>query len=210
LAWALELGETDERRKRAAEHVAGCAHCRDEIALWKEFSAVEAKPEESRDVRWIVGQLDKQNVVPRPRRRFALFGGLRALVLAASLVLVVGGALYMRRGPGQPYVGTEDGVMRSQSVELVAPVGEVRERPANFQWRAVPGAVRYEVRLLQVDRSEVWHGDSESNSLPVPAGAAAVMLPGKTLLWDVRAMDASGKVLAVSPTASFQIARNSR
>jgi hypothetical protein len=210
LAWALELGEADERHQRAAKHLAGCAHCQNEIALWREFSAAEPRPEEVRDVRWIESRLDKQNVVPRVRRRFAFLGEMRVWVLAASLVLVVGGVFYMRRGPGQLSVGLEDGVMRSQAVELVAPVGEIRETPVNFRWRAVPAAVRYEVRLLEIDRSEIWRGEAGSTSLPVPAAASARMLPGKTLLWEVRAIDASGKIVAVSSPATFQILRNSR
>jgi hypothetical protein len=208
LTRALDYEPGDARRSDAEEHIAGCVHCRDEVALMREFLDVRLRPEEDRDVRWVVRKLEKQEVAPRPRRSFAFFFGMRALAAAACVVLVVGGALYMRRTPGPPSVnGIGEGAMRSQAIGLISPVGDVAARPAEFRWRAVPGAARYQVRLMEVDGREVWSGETADTSIAAPTTPIA---PGTTLLWEVRAMDGSGKVIATSATSTFRVSPGTR
>ena len=69
---------------------------------------------------------------------------MRAWATAACLVLVAASAFYLRQGTGGPSPSViGDGVMRSQALELVAPVGDIRQAPVEFRWRAVAAAVRY-------------------------------------------------------------------
>jgi len=206
LAQALDAGEGDPRRKAAEEHAAMCAHCQEELALIREFVDVHLRPDETRNVNWIARRLGKQRVFRPTRQRLPFFFGMRAFAAAACLVIVAASALYMRRGPGEPSsAGAGVGAMRSQVLELVDPVGDVGQKPARFHWRAVPGAVRYQVRLMEVDRREVWRAEAADNLIPIPASVLAMMGPGRSFLWDVSAWDKSGSALGTSGTRSFRV-----
>jgi hypothetical protein len=211
LARALETDASDARRRAAEDHAAGCAYCRDELALMREFVDTSLRPEETRPVQWIAKRLEKHPVLQPSRQRLSFFFGMRAWATAACLVLVAASAFYLRQGPGGPspsLIG--DGVMRSQVLELVAPVGDVRQAPVEFRWRAVPGAVRYEVRMMEVDRREVWRGETGDPFLAIPPSVAALMAPGRNLLWEVSAADQSGKTLGRSGVRSFRVSVESR
>jgi hypothetical protein len=211
LARALEPNASDARRRAAEDHAAGCAYCRDELALMRDFVDTSLRPEETRPVQWIARRLEKQPVIQPSRQRLSFFFGMRAWVTAACLVLVAASAFYLRQGPGGPSPSViGDGVMRSQALELVAPVGDVRQAPVEFRWHAVPGAVRYEVRLMEVDRREVWRGEASDNFLAIPPAVAALISPGRNLLWEVSAVDHSGKTLGTSPVRSFRVFVESR
>jgi hypothetical protein len=131
---------------------------------------------------------------------------MRAWAMAACLVLVASGAFYLTRGPGAPSsAGIGEGVMRSQGLELTGPAGDVLQRPTEFRWRAVPGAVRYQVRLMEVDHREVWRGEATADFISIPAPVQALMSSGKTLLWQVSASDKSGKLVGTSGMQSFRV-----
>jgi len=120
---------------------------------------------------------------------------------AAAVLLVVSGVLYLRHpAPGLPTTidaGRE--LPRSSSVALSAPIGDVVEAPRRLQWEPVAGRrVRYHVRLMEIDRHELWTSDATATSVEVPAAVRAAIVPAKTLLWQVSALDASGVRLADS------------
>ena len=46
--------------------------------------------------------------------------------------------------------------LRSGNFAVLSPVGDVQERPAEIRWERVQSVASYQVRLLEVDRSEVW------------------------------------------------------
>lgn len=211
LVRALEASEGDAWRKAAEDHTATCSHCRGELALMREFVEASPRPDEARNVNWIAGRLAKQRVFRPSRQRLSFFFGARAWAAAACLVLVAAGAFYLPRGPGLPSpAGAGEGVMRSQALELVAPLGDIPQKPAEFRWRAVPGAVRYQVRLMEVDRSEIWRGEATDAFLSIPAPVLALMPPGRTLLWEGSAWDQSGKALGTSGTRSFRVNLDSK
>ena len=102
-------------------------------------------------------------------------------------------------------VTTGDEVTRSLAVRVRGPVGDESELPQRFEWLAVDGAVRYRVRLMEVDRREVWSTSSSALGVDVPAPVRASIAPGRTLLWDVTAYDAAGTAIAESGTQSFRV-----
>jgi hypothetical protein len=208
LVRALEANPDEPWRKAAEDHAASCAHCRDELAMMHEFVDASPLPGETANVNWIARRLEKQRVFRPSRKPLSFLFGMRAWATAACLVIVAAGAFYLPRGPGNPSsAGIGDGVMRSQALELVGPVGDVPQQPAAFRWRAVPGAVRYQVRLMEVDRREVWRAEATEALISIPAPVLSLMAPGRTLLWDVGAWDKSGKALGTSGTRSFRVNR---
>jgi len=141
-----------------SSHVSQCLHCQAELAMLQKFENATADADEKDAVDWIAARI--QPVEP-PRRRLLSFPLKREsriwMAAAACLLLAVSGGVLMFRGPGEPVApkeGTE--ILRTQSVELVAPLNEVSALPGEFTWHSVAGAASYRVRLLEVDRRELW------------------------------------------------------
>jgi len=115
--------------------------------------------------------------------------------------------LLTRKAPQLPgSVTTGDEVTRSLALVVRGPVGEQVESPRRFEWVPVDRAVRYRVRLLEVDRHEVWSTSTPAPGVDLPPAVRASIAPGRTLLWDVTGYDASDKVIAESGTQSFKVA----
>jgi hypothetical protein len=139
-----------------------------------------------------------------PRRAWALPSWA---LLAASLAVVVGGVALLVT-PNRPVdVTTGDAVYRGARVEVTSPVGDLDSAPEQLTWAAVPGAARYDVRLLEVDGAEVWRTTVSSPSVTVPATTRAVFLPAKTLLMRVEAADADGRLVATSGDVRLRVQR---
>ena len=140
-----------------------------------------------------------------PRRWFGLG---RLPVAAAVVALVVAGGLYLREGQPPELPGgvtTGDEVTRSLAVVVRAPLGD-RPRPrGDWSGGAVDGAVRYRVRLMEVDRREVWSTSTSALEVDLPAPVRTALTPGRTLLWDVTAYDASEAAIAESGAQSFHL-----
>ena len=119
------------------------------------------------------------------RRRGSCFAGR---IAAGSSYLFL-----TRNAPELPSrVTTGDEVTRSLSVRLRGPIGEQTELPRRFEWLAVDRAVRYRVRLMAVDRQELWSTSTSALGVDLPSPVRASIAPGRTLLWDVTAYDAAG------------------
>jgi len=171
----------------AAAHIRGCLNCDAELAL---MQAVTSTPVRA-------GERDAGTSPTRGWLRPGLF----PVAAAAAAFLFVAGVLYTRvaRAPELPHgVTTEGEVTRSLTVTTRGPVGDVREPPRRLEWVAVERAVRYRVRLLEVDRREVWSESTSALEVDLPSSVRASFAPGRTLLWDVTAHDASGAVVAES------------
>jgi hypothetical protein len=102
-------------------------------------------------------------------------------------------------------VTTGDEVTRSLTVAVRGPVGDQVEAPRRFEWLAVDRAVRYRVRLMEVDRHEVWSTSTSAAGVDLPSPVRTSIAPAKTLLWDVTAYDASGATIAESGAQSFRL-----
>ena len=174
----------------ARSHIRGCLNCQAELALLHSLTS------------------DVSRTRGADLSRFRFFPA--AAVAAVLLVAVATGSFYVlgtRNAPDLPgSVTTTDEVTRSLAVRVRGPVGEEAASPRRFEWLGVDRAVRYRVRLMEVDRHEIWSTVSTSLQADVPSSVRAAITPGRTLLWDVTAYDASGAAIAESGLQSFRLA----
>jgi len=194
----------------ARRHLEGCAYCRNELALLESFMAAEPSAIEAPAVRWIASET-RRRVVERTREKslwerltgWVPRGGPRWIPAGAfaAIVLLVGSGVYFMR-QDRPESG--ETVWRSASVAVIRPVGELSGAPTDFAWQAVSGARSYHVRLLEIDRTEVWSADTEATQIVIPPGIASQLQPGRTLLWQVTAQGTAG-VVAESNLQTFHI-----
>jgi hypothetical protein len=197
----------------AVVHVRECPSCQAELALWQSVTSGPAGPEEADVVRHGVARLEHRAsevfgklVKASPVRSWSGVG-LRPFAVAAALLVAAGG-LYVGVGkaPELPPTVTSGGeVTRSLSVVVRGPVGDQAEAPERLEWLAVEGAVRYRVRLMEVDRREVWSASTSALAAELPSSVRAALTPGRTLLWDVTAYSGSEAAIAASGTQSFRV-----
>lgn len=165
----------EEQRLATLDHVLACAACRGEFELLR---AIELAGEQA-------------GVVSAPARRSWANRGWRQvapLALAASVLLAVGVGVWQRVGRHEgPEV--ERGV--PDAVTLVAPAADATaSAPVSFVWRAVPGARRYQLEVLDAGGTPVY---------ALSTGDTVVTLPdmrrlarGAEYRWWVRASDDAG------------------
>lgn len=213
----LELCLAGEAPNEFSSHLASCAHCQAELELLRAFYAVPRDAEEAEAVREITQRLRApRTLLPAEAgsswwRRFLQARWLSPAALAAAALLIVTAVgLELRHGsaprieaPNRP----EDNVLRSGRVTLVSPVGDLASAPEQVQWRPVEGAAKYEVRLFEVDRSEVWRDSTPGLWKDIPPTVRARMVPAKPFLLQVAAFDAAGRQLAESELVRFRILR---
>jgi hypothetical protein len=58
---------------------------------------------------------------------------------------------------------------------------------------------------MEVDRREVWSTSTPALEVDLPAPVRTALTPGRTLLWDVTAYDASEAAIAESGAQSFHL-----
>ena len=204
-------------------HVEGCAWCRNEVAMLAEFQAADVRPEEAADVAWVESELARRAApAPVPAKPVeSLWSRIQAWLgsgswqwaplAAAALLLVVVGGMYLRQGnEGLRPVPPGEQVMRSGSFQALAPVGDLESAPAAFQWEAVPGAAQYLVRVMEVDRTVIWHTETPGTRAELAAAVRAGMTAGRTFQWTVTAVDITGRTLSETGLQTFHILTTSR
>ena len=208
LAPALEGMRGEEVRQRTQAHVDQCAFCQTELALFRQFESPNIRPEERAAVASVTARLRRASPVRSPSlfdrfRRPAFLvpvcAGLAAAVVA--LVLLVPAS----RQTLAPYTPPEQEPLRSRAVDVIGPTGDLTAAPAEFQWQAVGGASAYRVRLMETDRTVLWHETVPGTSVTLPRAVRNRIVPLKTLLWDVAAVDAAGTVIAQSGIKRFKL-----
>ncbi len=209
LASVLEGRRGDPARGTAEAHMLGCAYCRNEMTLLREFESPAIRPEERKAVDSIAAQLRKNS----PAAAESWWQWLRnpkilvpALSFAMALIAVTVG-LQFRHSTIQPYVPSANDVLRGQSVEVIGPVGDVAQPPDRLEWRPVAGASQYKIKLMEVDRTEVWSATLAQTSALVPQNVRSKLSPLKTLLWQVVAINGVGDVVADSGVQRFRVER---
>jgi hypothetical protein len=206
-----------EEAAAAAAHIRDCLNCQTELALLRSVMSSGVRPGEADIVRDGVARLesrtpgnaDAAHRDSRGRPAWLRPGTLLPVAAMAAVLLAAGGRYYVvsRIPPALPSdVSTAGEVTRSAAIAVRAPVGEVAEPPRRLDWVAVGRAVRYRVRLMEVDRREVWSADTPGAGVDVPPSVQTSIGPGRTLLWDVTAYDASGAAIAESGPQSFRTA----
>lgn len=208
LSLLLDGKRGEQLQRRAEKHVAGCMHCQTELALLREFESPAVRPTEQSDVNWIVSRLRKNSpAAPLPwwKQIWSSRILIPASIALATALIAIGIGLQMRQTPYSPVPAPGREVMRSQSVDTVSPLGDVTLAPAEFKWRAVAGASRYRVRLFEVDRTELWNTTVSQTSVALDDSVREKIVPLKSLLWDVTALDDAGTVLASSGLQRFRL-----
>ncbi len=215
---ALErLGEPLTAAEEA--HVTGCVRCQSERAMFESYKANEPLEGEGLSVAWIAQRarrvVQDGAAAPRPARPTVAVPVVAApattprlprwALAAASLAVVFGGAtLLWNPAPSVAPVAPGD-VYRASRVEITWPAGDIDAPPAEVRFTAVPGAVQYEVRLTEVDGTELWRVSTSAPATLVPVSVAALALPAKTLIVQVTARDAQQRVLAESGDGRFRV-----
>ena len=206
---------TPEQRRREQAHIAACANCQAELALLHEFAAPAVRDDEAEAVRWGVEQLRRREPEifdgGRPAgpsgRRSLSFGRVRpALAVAIVLLAFVGGYYVTNQAPRLPTdIGSSPEATRSLTIEARSPIGDQAAVPTRLEWQAIAGAARYRVRLSEVDRREIWSGDTIDSAIDLPSDVRARIVPGKTLVWRVTAYGASNAPIAESNDERFRL-----
>ena len=201
-----------EENSRMSSHLSSCPRCQTELAMLQEFEQATPRPDEAAEVSFITAELKRRSggrmggLVTRK-----IFAGRRigtaAMALAAMLLLIAGG-LYLR-SEKEPVLVSDGSsgqtVFRSQAITLLEPKGDLEHSPTELRWQPVPGAVRYSVKLMEVDRAVLWESSSEQTMLLLPPTVREKIIAGKTLLWEVTAIEVGGKAVATSPVERFRV-----
>jgi hypothetical protein len=187
--------------------------------MLRQFEAPTIQPGEQADVDWIAEQLSRkvprlvraEPQSPRPWWTFSWLSDwwsprlLPSLAMAMAAVLIgIGIGLQFWHRPGQPFVPAGGDVLRSNAVEVLAPLGDLSRRPAEFRWQPVNGAAAYTVRLQEIDNTEIWVTKVTQASVSLPPNIQGRIIPGKTLVWQVTAESISGAVIAESGPRQFR------
>lgn len=217
-----------DERSAADGHLRGCVTCQAELALLHAVTSSSVRDSEAEMVRAGVRRLESFDSLAlaegrqrsaeiladrasasAPRRWFHVRTFLPAAVAAVLLLGIAAGSFFMSRTRNAPdlpsRVTTGDEVTRSLAVRVSGPVGDQTGLLQRFEWRAVEGAVRYRVRLMEVDRRELWSTSTASLAADLPPPIRTSIVSGRTLLWDVTAYGAAGAAIAESGTQSFKV-----
>ena len=185
-------------------HAASCAYCQGEIAMLQSFLAAEPTAAEAAVVRQIEKQLKKEPAwrptEVAPKQAWWLARPIWGLGLVAALALI-----FFINTPSSSPVAPIDDTVRGGQIESISPTGDLTSIPSLLQWRAVPGAVSYEIRLMDVAEQTLWQASATAPQLALPTEAQALMTERKTLTWRIRAMDAKGATVAASAAETFRV-----
>jgi hypothetical protein len=201
-----------------ARHVETCSYCQTELELLKTFQRAEIQQNDAAAVQQIARRLHERSpeiFAGRPSKERKSFWdsifGVRWLapgaVAVAALLLVVAVGLQLQRSAA-PSLGRGNGggeVMRSGSIRLLAPVGDLTEAPAEIRWEPTASAVRYRVHILEVDHTELWKADVAESHVALPENIRAQVVPAKTLLCQVQAFDQNGNLTGESDFSHFRL-----
>jgi hypothetical protein len=208
------MTENASANPKAAAHLAGCAHCQTELAMLKNFEQSTPSADEGAAVAWIAAQLERRQSAPVAQQKIARVPFWRTMfrvpylagAAALAAVLIFGISLYHGNsdGPGKINPGIGSGQFRG-SIHLLSPIADQNSAPAEFRWDAVQGANSYTVELKDVAGITLASANSTQNALPVTPEIKAVMVSGKPLKWQVKALDAAGTEIANSSAEQFKV-----
>lgn len=188
-----------------AVHVRECPRCRTELTLLRSF--IDAGADDSAEIRKVVATL-RANASSSAAfrsgasgpwwRRFLATSWLTPAALGlTTALLLVGGLLSWKERSLQPNfhnsIPTKPEVLRSGSFSLRSPSGDLQERPTFLRWESVPSATKYEVRMLEVDRTQLWVAETSATQIDLPLAVREKLVPAKTVFCEVVARDSAGR-----------------
>ena len=196
------------------DHLDGCARCQTELSLLEAFQASAPATDETAAIEWITAEVRRRtrqanDRLPAPRRGLLEAASWRPLAIAAAAILAVsvGYLAWQNREPTLPEPASTAESYRTGQITIVAPTGDVSVPPAELSWLAIPGAERYDISVLEVDRTPLWQGTSSVSRVELPPAVIARFLPGKTVIWEVSALNPSGTAIAVSSAQRFRVTK---
>jgi hypothetical protein len=207
----IERLSSDALTAPERDHLSGCVRCQTEQALWREFDGAQPSADEGAAVEWIVAELARRRRPSGSSAGSRQFVWLRppvrvwASALAAVVVATAVGYVAWDREPTVRAPQGAEQNYRAANLQLVSPVGDVAAAPQRLEWAVVAGAVSYDVELLEVDRTVRWRTATATAGMEIPPEVAGIMLPRKTVLWQVRARDLSNRVIAESGLQRFRV-----
>jgi len=193
-------------------HVDGCPNCRTELQMLRSFTSSQVAPQERAAVDEIAARL-KTSSAPREERQpwwKQLFAPrwLTPVAAALALVMLAAGVTIELRRRTQPALDTSAGgseVLRSPAIAILSPVGDLQNKPSGIRWEPAPNAARYRVRIMEVDRGELWSAETTATLIELPPVVENLIVPAKTLLIQVTALDAAGSRIAESEPVRFRL-----
>jgi len=197
--------------EREQQHVDSCARCQSELALWREFEESRRAPDEGAAVSWIVAELGRRNQRVPARKTRPAFGWLTAPVwrwttaIAAVALVTTGVYLLQDREPEIREISRVPQTYRTGGLEVRIPVGDIAAPPNAIEWVARDGAVGYDVAVFEVDGTPLWRQTSSISRVELPGSVVRQFVPGKTILWEVRARNAANQVVAESGMHRFRV-----
>jgi len=223
---AASSGESSpELVARLTAHAAICPLCEVERDLAQSFLRPKQSELEKADVAFVVAQLGERlprsipalsqpatNVLTfRTERKAsrpagASSRGWKWQRLAAAALLALGlGLGYRAWRPAELPDSSDSGAIRGGQLEARAPAGELESLPERWSWTPHDGAAKYRVRLLAVDDTQLWQGESTRPEIVPGERVATLVRAAVRYRWTVTALDAAGRVLAESPEAWFRL-----
>ncbi len=140
--------------------------------------------------------------VGEKRRRF-LFLHIRpryAVAVAASLLVLAAGFLTVSRLSRTSVFRDE----RASELRLKSPHGTLGKAPALFRWSGQEGADDYSFRLIDDELNLIYEVVVPIPQLTLPVKIHSSILPGRTYLWKIEAMDDHSEVVS-SGQAYFRL-----
>lgn len=202
-AYRFEILE-GEKAKELECHLSRCQMCADEF--YGMLMLTEELKQNSDELQQILSQLrvKRQSLFSRWRYQFLRSPFVFRLVsCSVALLLIVSAGLYMQKGPSIPLPGPT--ITTRGPLHLLEPRPVVTSAPALFEWEAVLGAQLYIIEITDVQSGTlVAREQSDTNSLGLPDRIQKKLQPGRVYLWEVKAQEASGRVIA-SASREFTI-----
>jgi hypothetical protein len=199
---AVERLDASDLTTAERDHLATCARCQTELALWREFEASTPDASETAAIAGIVAGLRRQRD-GKPRMVW-----MRGVMAAAAALIVGLGLVYVTRDRGPVPLDVKiDGpqTYRSRRIEAISPTGDLAAAPRELSWQPVEGAVRYDVVLREVDQSIVWRATSAVPHVALPPDVLARIVHTKPFLWEVDARDQAGASIGTTGTLRFRV-----
>lgn len=190
------------------DHILCCPRCATEQALWSHVNDPMPLPGGGAATQWIVAELGRkraaQPTLRSPVRGWRWLGPRFAMAAPIVAALTIG---YFARDPEPALRQPPNTALayRTTQVQLAQPIGDIGAAPTTLQWIAVAGAARYDVAVLEIDRTVLWRASSSGPAIALPESVIARLLPGKTVVWRVRAIDAAGAIIGESSDQRFRV-----
>lgn len=219
---ALRNGTLEKEEALVLErHLAECSRCQTELKLLSDFENAAPRKGEEASLSWITSQLERrfsddlaaagEKAHGGAVRRWAgefLLRPLQMGGLAAAAAMVLAGVVIAFRETRPPELGSPAPapvVFRSGELSVFFPAGDLREPPGELRWQPSASASLYSIRVMEVDRTELWSAETRQTAIALPAQVRARIVPRKPILWEVVARDSAGRALASSGTHQFQV-----